>query len=79
MLSDPETTQVSVEMHAVHGAWVPSLRLEYASECMLCMLSQHHAIGLQTDCMVTVLAPMADAAKFPQVCPTGLGYGLPPL
>ena len=27
---------------------------------MLCMLSQHHdhAVGLQTDCMVVVLAPV---------------------
>ena len=66
-------------MRAAHGVWVPSLGLEYASECMLCMLSQHHAIGLQTDCMVTVLAPMAGAAELPQVCPFGLGYGLPPV
>ena len=27
------------------------------------MLSQHHAIGLQTDCMVTVLAPVIEAAR----------------
>ena len=30
---------------------------------MLCMLSQHHTIGLQTDCMVTVLAPVVEAAR----------------
>ena len=35
-------------------------RLEYALELVLYMLSQHHAIGLQTDCMVTVLAPVVD-------------------
>ena len=35
---------------------VPSL--EYALESMFCMPSQHHAIGLQTGCMVTVLAPV---------------------
>ncbi len=46
---------------------------------MLCMLSQHHAIGLQTDCMVTVLAPVVEAARLPRVCPMALGYGLPPL
>ena len=27
-------------------------------DLMLCMPSRHHAIGLQTDCMVTVLAPV---------------------
>ena len=43
------------------------------------MLSQHHAIGLQTDCMVTVLAPVVEAARLPRVCPMALGYGLPPL
>ena len=46
------------------GAWVPWCgdtrvpRLEYALELMFCMPSQHHAIGLQTGCMVTVLAPV---------------------
>ncbi len=54
-------------------------RLEYALELVLCMLSQHHAIGLQTDCMVTVLAPVVEAARLPRVCPMALGYGLPPL
>ena len=33
-------------------------RLEYALCLLQCKLSQHHAIGLQTDCMVTVLAPV---------------------
>ncbi len=54
-------------------------RLVYALESMLCMLSQHRAIGLQTDCMVTVLAPVVEAARLPRVCPMALGYGLPPL
>ena len=54
-------------------------RLEYALELVLYMLSQHHAIGLQTDCMVTVLAPVVEAARLPRVCPMALGYGLPPL
>ena len=38
---------------------IPTLhlpRLEYALESMLRMLSQQHTIGLQTDCMMTVLA-----------------------
>ena len=40
-------------------SYTPDLpRLEYALESMLCMLSQHHAIELQTDCMVTMLAPV---------------------
>ena len=42
------------------------------------MLSQHHAIGLQTGCMVIVLAPVVEAARLPRVCPMALGYGLPP-
>ena len=55
-------------------------RLVYALEFMLCMLSRHRAIGLQTDCMVIVLAPMdVEAARLPRVCPMALGYGLPPL
>ena len=53
-------------------------RLEYALELMFCMPSQHHAIGLQTGCMVTVLAPVVEAARLPCVCPMALGYGLPP-
>ena len=53
-------------------------RLEYALELMFCMPSQHHAIGLQTGCMVTVLAPVVEAARLPRVCPMALGYGLPP-
>ncbi len=54
-------------------------RLEYDLESMLCVLSLHHAIGLQTDCMVALLAPMVEAARLPRVCPKALGYGLPPL
>ena len=54
-------------------------RTEYALESMLCMLSQHHAIGLQTDCMVIVLAPVFVAARLPRVCPMALGYRLSPL
>ena len=62
------------------GVGTPRLpRLEYALELVLYMLSQHHAIGLQTDCMVTVLAPVVEAARLPRVCPMALGYGLPPL
>ena len=33
-------------------------RPEYATDLMLCMPSQHHAIGLHTDCMVVVSAPV---------------------
>ena len=36
----------------------PCSQLEYALDLMLCMPSQHHAIGLQTDCMVVVPAPV---------------------
>ena len=62
------------------GVGTPRLpRLEYALELVLYMLSQHHAIGLQTDCMVTVLAPVVEAARLPRVCPMALGYDLPPL
>ncbi len=43
---------------------------------MLCMLSQHHVIGLQTDCMVTMLAPMVEATRVPRVCPQGQGMAL---
>ena len=42
------------------------------------MPSQHHAIGLQTGCMVIVLARVVEAARLPRVCPMALGYGLPP-
>ena len=48
-------------------------RLVYALESMLYMLSQHHAMGLQTDYMVTVLAPMVEAARLPHVRPMALG------
>ena len=47
-------------------------RLEYALELVLYMLSQHHAIGLQTDCMVTVLAPVVEAARL--LCKASLVY-----
>ncbi len=53
-------------------------RLQCALKSMFCMPSQHHAIGLQTGCMVTVLAPVVEAARLPHVCPMALGYGLPP-
>ena len=34
--------------------------------CLLqCKLSQHHAIGLQTDCMVTVPAPVVRLLDMP--------------
>ena len=46
---------------------------------VLCMLFRHHAIGLQTDCMVAVLAPMVEAARFPHLYPMALDYVLPPL
>ena len=53
----------------------------YALDLMLCMPSQHHAIGLQTDCVVVVPAPVVslEAARLPRACPMALGYGLPPL
>ena len=54
-------------------------RLVYALESMLCMLSAHCAIGLQTDCMVIVLVPVIEAARLPRECPIALGYGLLPL
>ena len=66
------------------GVWVhwcgdtKTPRLEYALESMFCMPSQHYAIGLQTGCMVIVLAPVVEAARLPRVCPMALGYGLPP-
>ncbi len=37
------------------------------------MLSRHRAIGLQTVCMVIVLAPVVEAARLPRVCPMALG------
>ena len=52
--------------------------MAYALESILCMLSQHYAIGLQTDCMVIVLGPMVEAARVPHECLITLGYGLPP-
>ena len=47
-------------------------------DCHVYVLSQHHAIGLQTGGMVVVLAPVVEAARLPRVCPVALGYGLPP-
>ena len=38
-------------------------RPEFALDVMLYMLSQHCAIGLQTDCMVVVPAPMVKLPK----------------
>ena len=46
--------------------------------CHVDMLSQHHAIGLQTGCTVVVLARVVEAARLPRVCPMALGYGVPP-
>ena len=43
---------------------------EYALDFVLCMPSQHHASGLQTDCMVVVPAPMV---RLPD--PTCMPYG----
>ena len=44
---------------------------------MQCMVSRHHAVGLQTDCMVVVLVPMVRLID-PHVYTMALGYGLPP-
>ncbi len=38
-----------------------------------------HADGLQTDCMVGVLAPVAEAARISRICPMAPGYRCPPL
>ena len=40
----------------VTGHWYT--RPEFALDMTKCSLSQHHATGLQTDCMVIVLAPV---------------------
>ena len=48
-LGDTEAASAPLSMHPRH---------EYALDLMLCMPSQHHAIGLQTDCMVLVPWPM---------------------
>ena len=48
------------------------------AQSMYCMPSQRYATGLQAGCMVTVLAPVVEAARLPCVCPLTLGYGLPP-
>ena len=39
------------------------------------MLFQHHAIGLQLNCMV---AAVAEVARLPHVCHMALDYGLLP-
>ena len=36
-------------------------------------------IGLQTDCMGAVLAPVVEAARLPHACPMAPGYRLRPL
>ena len=46
-----------VQADVTRTVWACS-ELEYALGLMLCMPSQHHAIGLQTDCMVVVPAPV---------------------
>ena len=33
-------------------------RLEYALDCLYCVLPKHRAIGLQTECTVAVPAPV---------------------
>ncbi len=53
--------------------------LKCALEFVVCMPSQHHAVGLWTGCMVAVLAPLVEAARSPLVCPIPLGYGSPSL
>ncbi len=39
--------------------------------------TQHHALGLQTDCMVAVLNPVIEPARLLRVSPMALSYGLP--
>ena len=59
----------------------PDLRVHSQSSAVMLKrvaVIEHHAIGLQTDCMLTVLAPVVEAARLPRVCPMALGYGLPP-
>ena len=76
----------------VVAAWSPALpnalwpnrsinfvQQRHALEYLLCMLSLHHAIGLQTDCMMDVLVPVIEAARLPFVCPMDLGYRFPAL
>ncbi len=36
-------------------------------------------IGLQTDCIGAVLAPVVEAARLPHACPMAPGYRLRPL
>ena len=43
-------------MYQVRGHYTP--RPEFALDVILYMLPQHRAIGLQTDCMVLVPAPV---------------------
>ena len=67
--------------HPTHYAHTAAERVRRGEERRECVekVHNHHAIGLQTDCMVTVLAPVVEAARLPRVCPMALGYGLPPL
>ena len=46
-----------VQADVIRTIWACS-ELEYALGLMLCMPSQHYAIGLQSDCMVVVPAPL---------------------
>ena len=41
--------------------------LWYTLRSMVCMLSQHCANGLQSHCMVVVLALMVEAARYPRM------------
>ena len=53
--------------------------LECVLDCLYCMLQQHRAVGLQTDCMVAVPAPVVrlpDSHVYALYM--ALGYGLPP-
>ena len=47
---------VGLECGCAKGGATCTPRHECALDLMLCMLSQHHEIGLQTNCMVVVLA-----------------------
>ncbi len=44
------------------------------STCMLGMRSQHHVLGLQTECMLIVPCPMVDAVRILRDCSMALGY-----
>ena len=56
---------MACKSHVLHHGQVSAMvwrtrtpRHEYALDLMLCMPSQYHAIGLQTDGMVAVPAPV---------------------